>query len=65
MLKICVVLLFFSIIHPIKDNILITGGEAGIVTVWDTRLPEISEKSDSNKLKEKIKTKDSRKSKPY
>lgn len=45
-----------------QENVLITAGEAGIVTVWSNFE---SSKVDSNKLKEKVKTKDQRKSKPY
>lgn len=45
-----------------QDNILITAGEGGIVTVWEN-LP--TSKIDNHTLKEKVNTKTSRKSKPY
>lgn len=45
-----------------KDNILVTAGEGGIVTVWQNRE---SSNSDCHALKEMVKTKEKRKSKPY
>lgn len=45
-----------------QDNVLITAGEGGIVTAW-SRFE--TSKADSHKLKEKVKSKAQRKSKPY
>lgn len=45
-----------------QDNVLITGGEGGIVTVWENRQ---TSNTDSHKLKEKVTKKANRKSKPY
>ncbi|XP_055315487.1 WD repeat-containing protein 89 [Sitodiplosis mosellana] len=45
-----------------KDQVLVTAGEGGIVTVWEN---SPSSNNDIHKEKRKIKTKNSRKSKPY